>query len=90
MIKLLEIKNEKGKKRKQVKMSDGSVVFEELSPDQYKKLGISYLEGLKKLNEGIKRKSPEERSASMMELTKKPSRVAYPDYLKEMRTQSRG
>lgn len=83
-IKLLELKSERGKKRI---LKGNSVILEELTPDQPKKLGVSYLQNLRKLNEGKIRKTPEERSASMMDLNKKPA--PYHDYLKEMRTHSR-
>ncbi len=57
MVKLLELKSlEKGKRK--IKKEDGSIAYEQISPDQHKKLGVSYLENLRKLNEGKKRKEP--------------------------------
>ena len=38
---------------------------------------------MKKYNEGKPKKSPEERSSSMMDLSKKPTKI---DYLSQMRT----
>ena len=39
-IKLLELKSEKGKKRI---LNGDSVILEDISPDQHKKIGVSYL-----------------------------------------------
>ena len=53
-IKLLEEQSEKGKKR--IINKDGSISFEVISPEKKRKVGLSYLENLKKYNEGKKRK----------------------------------
>ena len=57
-----------------------------MSFEEQREIGKSYLEGLRKLNEGKIRKSREERSSSMMELTKKP---VYPNYLQNIRSKEK-
>lgn len=78
--KIKELENLDNKQKRKVVQSDGSIVYEDKVELDHRKIGVSYLEMLKKDSEGRTPRNPENRSSSMMQLSKKT--VKRIDYLR--------